>query len=154
MKVLVVDDDALMHEVTTAFLTRYGQDHEVDIVIKALHGPVQALFEMAANGSAYDLILLDVRLPKLSGDEIYTGISKGHPELLKRILFITGFPKDLKHKLPEMELRVLEKPFRYPPLEPLLLKLPHNASEMPLFTGQPIRGPHGCFGFIKASLNF
>jgi DNA-binding response OmpR family regulator len=116
MKVLVVDD-ALMHEVITAFLTRYGQDHEVDVIIKALHDPVQALFEMTTNGSAYDLILLDVRLPKLSGDEIYTGISKGHPELLRRILFITGFPKDLKHKLPEMELRVLEKPFRYPPFE-------------------------------------
>jgi CheY-like chemotaxis protein len=116
VKVLVVDD-ALMHEVITAFLTRYGQDHEVDVIIKALHDPVQALFEMTTNGSAYDLILLDVRLPKLSGDEIYTGISKGHPELLRRILFITGFPKDLKHKLPEMELRVLEKPFRYPPFE-------------------------------------
>ncbi|MFC1568011.1 response regulator [Pseudomonadota bacterium] len=117
MKVLVVDDDTLMHQVITAFLTRYGEEHEVDIVIKAMHDPVQALFEMTANGSAYDLILLDVRLPKLSGDEIYTGISKGHPELLKRILFITGFPKDLKQKLPEMELRVLEKPFRYPPFE-------------------------------------
>jgi DNA-binding response OmpR family regulator len=117
MKVLVVDDDALMHEVITAFLTRYGQDHEVDIAIKALHDPVQALVEMSENGLAYDLILLDVRLPKLSGDEIYTGISKRHPELLRRILFVTGFPKELELKLPEMKLRVLEKPFRYPPFE-------------------------------------
>jgi len=117
MKVLVVDDDTLMHEVVTAFLTRYGQDHEDDIVIKALHDPVQALFEMTTNGSAYDLILLDVRLPKLAGDEIYTGISKGHPELLERIVFITAFPKDLEQKLPKMELRILEKPFRYPLFE-------------------------------------
>ncbi len=123
MKVLVVDDDVLMHEVIAAFLTRYGQDHGVEIIIKALHNPVQALFEMTTNGSVYDLILLDVRLPKLSGDEIYTGISKGHPELLKRILFITGFPKDLKHKLPEMELQVLEKPFRYPPFETSVIEI-------------------------------
>jgi len=117
MKVLVVDDDTLMHEVITTFLTRYGQDYEVDITIKALPDPVEALFEMTANGSTYDLILLDVRLPKLSGDEIYIGISKGHPELLERIVFITGFPKDLEHKLPDMKLRVLEKPFRYSPFE-------------------------------------
>ncbi len=123
MKVLVVDDDVLMHEVIAAFLTRYGQDHEVEIIIKALHDPVQALFEMTTNGSVYDLILLDVRLPKLSGDEIYTGISRGHPELLKRILFITGFPKDLKRKLPETELRVLEKPFRYPPFETSVIEI-------------------------------
>ena len=120
MKVLVVDDDTLMHEVITAFLTRYGQDHEHDIAIKALHDPVQALFEMTSNGMAYDLILLDVRLPKLSGDEIYTGISKGHPELLKRIIFVTGFPKDLKLRLPELKLQILEKPFRYPLFETLV----------------------------------
>lgn len=137
MKVLVVDDDALMHEVITAFLTRYGQDHEVDIVIKALHNPVQALFEMTANGLAYDLILLDVRLPKLSGDEIYTGISKGHPELLGRILFITGFPKDLKHKLPEMELRVLEKPFRYPPFETSVAEITAQHTGESLSARQP-----------------
>jgi len=123
MKVLIVDDDTLMHEVITAFLTRYGQDHKVEIAIKALHDPVQALFEMTSNGSAYDLILLDVRLPKLSGDEIYTGISKRHPELLERVVFVTGFPKDLKQRLPELELRVLEKPFRYLPFETLVTEI-------------------------------
>ena len=117
MKVLVVDDDTLMHEVINAFLTRYGQDHKVDIETTVQHDPVEALFEITAHGSDYDLILLDVRLPKLSGNEIYTGISKGHPELLKRIVFITGFPKDLKLQLPEIDLRILEKPFSYPLFE-------------------------------------
>jgi len=120
MNVLIVDDDTLMHEVITAFLTRYGQDHKRDVVIKALHDPVQALFEMTTNGEVYDLILLDVRLPKLTGDEIYTAIAKGHPELLSQLVFVTGYPKDLKMRLPETDLRVLEKPFKYARFETLV----------------------------------
>jgi len=113
MKVLLVDDDSLMHEVIRVFLNRYGQERSIDVDVKALHDPVQGLLELSGNGGAYDIILLDVRLPKLAGDEIYKSLARKMPELLDRVIFITASPDKLHSKLPEQDLRVLGKPFRY-----------------------------------------
>lgn len=113
MKVLLIDDDTLTHEVTALFLNRFGQENRTEIDIKALHDPVQGLLELSSNGQAYDIILLDVRLPKLSGDEIYCSIAKNAPELMERVIFITASPQTLHNKLPDRDLRVLGKPFRY-----------------------------------------
>jgi len=117
MKVLLIDDDTLTHEVAALFLRRFGQEHQIEIDIKALHDSVQGLLELSSNGSAYDLILLDVRLPRLSGDEIYRSIAKNAPELIERVIFITASPQTLHSKLPDRDLRVLGKPFRYEAFE-------------------------------------
>lgn len=113
MKVLLVDDDPLTHEVISLFLHRYGQEHDINVTLKALHDPVQGLLELSGNRGKYDIILLDVRLPKLSGDEIYRSIAVKAPELLDRIIFITASPNDLHSKIPDKDLCVLGKPFRY-----------------------------------------
>ncbi|MDQ7010685.1 MAG: response regulator, partial [Mariprofundaceae bacterium] len=81
--------------------------------IKAMSDPVQGLFELSTNGEQYSAILLDVRIPKLSGDEIYNSLEHVNPELLERVLFVTGYPEDLHDRFPDRELNILEKPFRY-----------------------------------------
>lgn len=113
MQVLLIDDDSVTHQIIGVFLERYGRECGSDVSVKALHDPVQGLLELSDNGIHYDLILLDLRLPKLSGDEIYRSISKNAPELMERIIFITASPEKLHDKLPERDLRVLGKPFRY-----------------------------------------
>lgn len=113
MKVLLVDDDPLTHEIISLFLHRYGQEHNIDVTVKTLHDSVQGLLELSGKRDEYDIILLDVRLPKLSGDEIYRSIAVKAPELLNRIIFITASPNDLHSKLPDHDLCVLGKPFRY-----------------------------------------
>ncbi|MES0372287.1 MAG: response regulator [Mariprofundaceae bacterium] len=117
MKVLLVDDDPLTHEIISLFIDHYGQEHNIDVSVKALHDPVQGLLELSDNQSEYDIILLDVRLPKLSGDEIYKSIAIKAPKLLSRIIFITASPNELHSKLPDRDLCVLGKPFRYQMLE-------------------------------------
>ena len=113
MKVLLVDDDSITHEIISAFFQRYGQEHDTYVDIKALYDPVQGLLELASSGSQYEIILLDVRLPKLTGDEIYKSIAKKMPSLLGKVVFITASPEQLHNKLPNRDLRVLGKPFRY-----------------------------------------
>jgi len=113
MNVLLIDDDPLTHEIVGAFLHRYAQEQQISIDIKALHDSVQGILELTENGSQYDIILLDIRLPKLGGDEIYKSISIKMPELLDRIIVITASPHQLYEKLPDQDLRVLGKPFRY-----------------------------------------
>jgi len=117
MNALLIDDDENMQSIMAAFLKRYGDQHDMQIDIKALFDPVQALFEITTNGDHYDLILLDVRLPKLTGDEIYKSITHVNPELLGKVLFVTGYREDLDSRFPKHSLQVLDKPFRYAQLE-------------------------------------
>jgi len=113
MQVLLIDDDSVTHQIIGVFLERYGRECGSEISVKSMHDPVQGLLELSENGNRYDLILLDLRLPKLSGDEIYRSISKNAPELMERIIFITASPEKLHDRLPDRDLRVLGKPFRY-----------------------------------------
>jgi two-component SAPR family response regulator len=117
MNVLLIDDEENIQSIISAFLSRYAEMHKERLEIKQLYDPVQGLFEITSNGNHYDVILLDVRLPKLTGDEIYQSITHVNPELLDKVLFITGYREDLDARFPGKNLRVLDKPFRYAQLE-------------------------------------
>lgn len=117
MNVLLIEDEENMQTIIAAFLKRYAQKHGRDVRVKALSDPIQGLFESTTNGENYDLILLDVRLPKLSGDEIYRSIMHVNPEILDRILFVTGYKEDLQNRFANASLRILAKPFRYDQFE-------------------------------------
>lgn len=113
IKVLVVDDEDTVQSILTAFLNRFVGDRGLKCEIKTMSDPVQGLFELTTNGENYQAILLDVRLPKLSGDEIYNSLEHVNPDILGRIMFVTGYPEDLADRFPGKELRILQKPFRY-----------------------------------------
>jgi CheY-like chemotaxis protein len=113
VKVLVVDDEDTVQSILAAFLRRYLDDKGVKGEVKALSDPVQGLFELTTNGGQYSIILLDVRLPKLTGDEIYNSLLHVNPDLLERVMFVTGYPDDLKDRFPDKDLNILQKPFRY-----------------------------------------
>lgn len=113
MNVLMIEDEQVLRQITTSLLEQYGEKHGVKVNVTAMDDPVEGLFESTTRGDQYDLILLDVRLPRLTGDEIYQSLSHVHPELLDRILFVTSYRDDLKHRFPDTELRILDKPFNY-----------------------------------------
>ncbi|MDQ6992577.1 MAG: response regulator [Mariprofundus sp.] len=112
-KVLIIDDEDSVQSILTAFLNRYITNKEIKGEIISMSDPVESLFELTARGDQYSLVLLDVRIPKLSGDEIYTSIEQVNPGILGRILFITGYPEDLYERFGDKEFNVLQKPFRY-----------------------------------------
>ncbi len=113
MNVLLIDDEKTMHEITSAFLRRYAKEHDLPVNITCTADPVRGLFEATAHGDQFDLILLDIRMPKLTGDEIYNSLIQIKPELLDRVLFVTGYRQDIKGRFSDQPLRILDKPFRY-----------------------------------------
>jgi len=113
IKVLVVDDEDTVQSILSAFLNRFVGERGLSCEIKTMSDPVQGLFELTTNGEQYQAILLDVRLPKLSGDEIYNSLEHVNPDILGHIMFVTGYPEDLGDRFPGKELNVLQKPFRY-----------------------------------------
>jgi DNA-binding NtrC family response regulator len=113
MKVLVIDDEDAVQSILAAFLNRYISEKGMQIDITSMSDPVKSLFELTTHGDQYQLILLDVRIPKLSGDEIYSSLEHVNPEILSRILFVTGYPEDLYERFPNKQFNILQKPFRY-----------------------------------------
>jgi DNA-binding NtrC family response regulator len=111
--VLTIDDEETVQNILTAFVHRYMKGKEMNCNVKAISDPVQGLFELSTNGDHYAVILLDVRLPKLTGDEIYNSLVHVNPGLLSRVMFVTGYPDDIAERFPDKELRILQKPFRY-----------------------------------------
>jgi len=117
---LIIDDEQAVQNILSSFLNQYASAKSWSIEIHNLRNPIEGLFELTTAGEHYEIILLDVRLPKMGGDEIYHAIEQVHPAILNRILFVTGYPEDLLDHFPGQSLKVLQKPFRYHHLESAL----------------------------------
>ncbi|RMH60394.1 MAG: response regulator [Zetaproteobacteria bacterium] len=113
LRILVIDDEQSVQRILSSFLQRYAQKQRRELQLCSLSNPADALLEMTTAGERYHAILLDVRIPKMGGDEIFHDIREVHPKIIDRILFVTGYPEDLYKLFPQHELKVLHKPFRY-----------------------------------------
>ena len=85
-RILVVEDEPIIAGLLTDMLMADG--HEVD----AVYTGRTALERLASH--AYDLIVSDLRMPVLDGRGLYRELEARHPEMLRRILFVTGSALD------------------------------------------------------------
>jgi CheY-like chemotaxis protein len=112
-RVLVVEDEPLIAQMLRDVLEAYG--YEVEVAANGL----LALDKIEAR--AYDLILSDLRMPELDGVGLYREIKRRKPELLSRLLFVSGTTDEPEYQrfLAESAVPVLAKPFVLADLERL-----------------------------------
>jgi signal transduction histidine kinase/ActR/RegA family two-component response regulator len=105
-RILVIDDEPGVRLLLEKVLTPDG--YRVEVVPDA----ETALSKLDA-GDKYDVILLDIRMPGVSGAELYSRILDKDPTLGKRIIIITGdvMGADIKEFLVKHNLPFLSKPF-------------------------------------------
>ena len=82
LKILVVDDEKEIRELARRFLT--GKGHEVD---EASTGR-EALKLVTSND--YDGIVLDLRMPDLSGEGFFEWLRKNKPHMASKVTVISG----------------------------------------------------------------
>jgi len=80
--ILVVDDEHYVADMLADLLRL--DDHSVDV---APNGHV-ALERLRAQ--PYDLVLIDLKMPELDGPGLYEALARDHPQLLRRLVFLTG----------------------------------------------------------------
>jgi signal transduction histidine kinase len=104
-RILVVDDEPDVADVIVDFLRDEG--HEVDT---ALNG-TEALTKLEQQ--RYDVVLTDTKMPVLDGMAFFTELERRHPELRRRVAFITGdvLGLDKREFLRRSGAPTLEKPF-------------------------------------------
>ena len=104
-QILVVEDEPLIAALLTDMLSADG--HQVD----AVGTGVAALEQLARH--EYDLIVSDMRMPQLDGPGLYRAIEHRRPELLARMVFVTGSALDPGNEefLARTRVPWLPKPF-------------------------------------------
>ncbi len=80
IRILVVDDEEIVIRSCTRILASHG--YEVD----SAAGGREALQKIAESG--YDLVILDIMMPKMDGLEVLQRIKEGHPEI--DVIMVTG----------------------------------------------------------------
>lgn len=81
-RVLVIDDEPAMCDLLRETLQdAYEVETETD--------PKQAL-DRLLNSAAYDLVLCDLMMPKITGMDLHTQLQAQRPQQAKRMLFMTG----------------------------------------------------------------
>jgi PAS domain S-box-containing protein len=105
VSILVVDDEPAILQFLTSVLTEEG--HQVETVDNA----DDALARLKSK--SYSLILLDIKLPGVSGIELYKRIQKIAKSLARRVVFITGdvIGADTKDFLARTKALYITKPF-------------------------------------------
>jgi CheY-like chemotaxis protein len=104
--VLVVEDEPDVRRLIEIIIsTRFGCS--VDTVS---HG-VDALENLATRH--YTLVISDIRMPTMSGTELYLWLREAQPVTARRFVFVTGYPEDncLGIDIAGLRIPVLLKPF-------------------------------------------
>ena len=117
MRLLVVDDETEVAELLADILR--GEGHEVDIC----HDGKEALVRMES--AAYELVLSDLRMPRLDGPGLHAEVARRWPGRERRLVFVTGdgFSAECQEFLERSGARHLAKPFSVGELRRLLLEL-------------------------------
>jgi two-component system NtrC family sensor kinase len=108
--ILLVDDEASILDVVGRVLRRSG--YQVDTAGNGLEG----LSRLDKN--SYDLILCDVHMPELSGQDFYQQVCNRDPQQGRRIIFTTGdtVSTTTRRFLRDSGVQYIGKPFDMPDL--------------------------------------
>jgi CheY-like chemotaxis protein len=108
-RVLIIDDEDAIRSSMRRYFERQGWEVE-----EASDGTIGLTKLLASRGGdSYDLIICDLKMPGLSGHEVHGWVSSSRPDLLGRLVFVSGdtASPEAAAFLNSTSCPVLEKPF-------------------------------------------
>lgn len=105
LRILVADDESPIRQALTRFLERSGH------IVVAVDSGSSAL--EAVGHHVFDAIFLDIRMPDISGQDVFEQWQNERPELARRVVFLTGdiVSEDLQQFLSGTGRPFIAKPF-------------------------------------------
>jgi DNA-binding NtrC family response regulator len=107
-RVLLLDDDPSMQRLVSTLLKREG--FRVDSFLTG-RDAIRAI-----DSSGYDVLLLDLMMPHEGGMTVIRHLRSKNPELLKKVLLLTGSTDAIIESVSEGVAGVVQKPFEAPDL--------------------------------------
>jgi CheY-like chemotaxis protein len=102
-RALVVEDDDAIVLLVRRVLEREGFGVEC---VKSGAAAIELLKTVA-----YDLLILDLVLPLVSGEEVMTFLEATQPNTLRRVIVMTASPRELSGEFLQRICKILAKPF-------------------------------------------
>jgi len=104
-RLLVVDDDVAVRR---ALMRILGSDHDVSTVSSGAEA-----IELIGSGERFDVVLCDLMMPNVTGDQCYQRVSEIAPAQAARFVFMSGgaFTASARAFLETTQHPTLEKPF-------------------------------------------
>jgi CheY-like chemotaxis protein len=117
-RILVIDDEPSIVAVLKAMLSRDG--HEVETVNDGAEA------KRLLRERDYDVVLCDLKMPKVDGAQLFRWLKETKPSLASRFIVMTGdfLSPTTQKALQEWGVPVLHKPFRMDELKALMKRLP------------------------------
>ena len=114
VKFLILDDEKQITKVFSLLMQQSAYD------VESFEDPESALAAISKDPGSYDVILSDIRMPKMDGITFAKKVRSLHPTL--PIIFMTGYPvNEVQEGISKLEnVILLQKPF---PLKETLEKL-------------------------------
>jgi CheY-like chemotaxis protein len=116
-RILVIDDERAVRELISDALKIEGHD------VHTAENGREGLEEIGRQ--RFDLVLCDLRMPEMDGQALYEEIQRDHPQVLKRIVFVTAQANssDYGPFLRSTGIPVIEKPFTLSQLRQMVSKM-------------------------------
>ncbi|HEY7870655.1 MAG TPA: response regulator, partial [Methylomirabilota bacterium] len=104
-RILVIDDEQAVRDLIADALLIEG--HDVHTAANGKEG-----LDLI-NQHRFDLVFCDLRMPEMDGQALYEEIQRDHPQILKRIVFVTAQANSTDYGpfLRTTGIPVIEKPF-------------------------------------------
>jgi len=105
-RVLVIDDEPLLRSVLATMLSTQGY-----VVVEAESS--RAGVALASSGPPFDAVLCDLMMPDLDGPGVHAELSRLRPDVVRRLLFITGGAVTARTRafVERSDIVLLAKPF-------------------------------------------
>ena len=117
MRALIVEDDVVVQSLLKTYLLHYASELNHEIEIEVLPDARRALALLIMGEDVCDVVFFAAQLLDLRGDDIFSLLVKLRPRIVDNIIFIAGYRDGLVSHFPELELNILDKPFRYKQLK-------------------------------------
>ena len=119
-RALLVDDEPSIRLAMRRFLTRQGW-----AVDEAPDGTAALALLLAPDAAAYDVVVLDLQMPGISGVEVYDRVAAARPALARRTIVSTGdsFTPEATRFFGRTGCVMLNKPFELAELRALLTRV-------------------------------
>ena len=116
-RVLVIDDEPTIRAALRRYFGRRGWAYD-----DAESGAEALTMLLDDCGARYALVISDLRMPQLSGSQLFERLATACPELLRRLVFTTGdtASQEAADFLERSGCVVLEKPFSLQRLDELI----------------------------------
>ena len=102
-RALVVDDDAAIRILVSRILSRRG------FLVDAAADGAEAIEDLLEHD--YDLITLDLMMPRINGYGVVKYLQEHKPEMFNRLIVMTAFSPHALEKICPPVVRIIHKPF-------------------------------------------